>query len=87
MTTRVGVLGVGSLGYHHARILREVPGAVMAGVFDDNPARLETVAGEVARAESLPRTADLFEEAARAMLADLGEWQLSHQQRELVIPG
>ena len=33
------------------------------------------------------RAADLFEEAARFMLADLGEWQLSHQQRELVIPG
>jgi predicted dehydrogenase len=45
--TRVGVLGVGSLGYHHARILREVPGAEMAGVFDDNPARLETVASEL----------------------------------------
>ena len=25
--------------------------------------------------------------AARAMLADLGEWRLTHQQRELVIPG
>ncbi len=45
--TRVGVLGVGSLGFHHARILREVPGAEMAGVFDDNPARLETVASEL----------------------------------------
>ena len=44
---RVGVLGVGSLGFHHARILREVPGAEMAGVFDDNPARLETVAREL----------------------------------------
>lgn len=47
MPTRVGVLGVGSLGFHHARILREVPGAVMAGVFDDSPARLETVASEL----------------------------------------
>jgi predicted dehydrogenase len=45
--TRVGVLGVGSLGFHHARILREVPGAEMAGVFDDNPARLATVAQEL----------------------------------------
>ncbi|HST62175.1 MAG TPA: Gfo/Idh/MocA family oxidoreductase, partial [Longimicrobium sp.] len=45
--TRVGVLGVGSLGFHHARILREVAGAEMAGVFDDNPARLETVAREL----------------------------------------
>jgi predicted dehydrogenase len=47
MPTRVGVLGVGSLGFHHARILREVPGAVMAGVFDDDPARLAHVASEL----------------------------------------
>ena len=45
--TRVGVLGVGSLGFHHARILREVPGAQMAGVFDDNPERLAQVAAEL----------------------------------------
>jgi predicted dehydrogenase len=44
---QAGVLGVGSLGYHHARILREVPGAEMAGVYDDDPARLETVSAEL----------------------------------------
>lgn len=44
---KAGVLGVGSLGYHHARILREVPGAEMAGVYDDDAARLETVAAEL----------------------------------------
>jgi hypothetical protein len=50
-------------------------------------ARLEESAREVRAAGDLPRAGDLFEEAARAMLADLGEWQLAHQQRELVIPG
>ncbi|HYR10642.1 MAG TPA: Gfo/Idh/MocA family oxidoreductase [Longimicrobium sp.] len=44
---KAGVLGVGSLGFHHARILREVPGAEMAGVYDDDPARLEKVAAEL----------------------------------------
>ncbi|HEU0012044.1 MAG TPA: Gfo/Idh/MocA family oxidoreductase [Longimicrobium sp.] len=44
---RTGVLGVGSLGYHHARLLREVAGAEMAGVFDDNPERLATVSAEL----------------------------------------
>jgi predicted dehydrogenase len=44
---KAGVLGVGSLGYHHARILREVPGAQMAGVYDDDPARLEKVSAEL----------------------------------------
>jgi predicted dehydrogenase len=47
MPIRAGVLGVGSLGFHHARILREVPGAQMAGVFDDNPDRLAHVAQEL----------------------------------------
>jgi len=49
-------------------------------------ARLEATAAEAACIVELTRAADLFEEAARAMLADLGEWQLAHQQRELVIP-
>jgi predicted dehydrogenase len=44
---KAGVLGVGSLGYHHARILREVPGAEMAGVYDDDPARLEKVSADL----------------------------------------
>ena len=56
---RVGVLGVGSLGFHHARILRDVPGAEMAGVFDASPRRTAQVAAElgvrgfVSRAELL----------------------------------
>lgn len=32
---------------------------------------------------TLSRTADGTEAAARAMIADLGEWRLSHQQRQL----
>ena len=47
MSLRVGVLGVGSLGFHHARILREVPGATMAGVFDASPQRTAAVAEEL----------------------------------------
>ncbi len=35
----VGVIGVGSLGFHHARILRDVPGAEMVGVYDSDPER------------------------------------------------
>ena len=44
---RVGVIGVGSLGYHHARILREVAGATMAGAYDSDADRLAKVAGEL----------------------------------------
>ncbi|MBW3571725.1 MAG: Gfo/Idh/MocA family oxidoreductase, partial [Gemmatimonadetes bacterium] len=44
---QAGVLGVGSLGFHHARILRQVPGARLAGIYDDDAARLATVAAEL----------------------------------------
>ena len=43
----VGVVGVGSLGFHHARILRDVPGARMAGIHDSDADRLGKVAGEL----------------------------------------
>jgi len=45
--TRVGVIGAGSLGFHHARILREVAGAQMVGIFDADPARAATVSAEL----------------------------------------
>ena len=47
MTVRVGVIGVGALGHHHARILRGVEGAKLAGFFEANPERAAKVAGEL----------------------------------------
>jgi len=48
--------------------------------------RLELIVGELrAPRLGLSRTADLVEEAARAMLSDLDEWQLVNQQRDLSI--
>jgi predicted dehydrogenase len=44
---RAGVIGVGSLGFHHARILREVPGVQMAGVFDASRERAAHVSAEL----------------------------------------
>lgn len=41
----VGVIGVGSLGFHHARILREIQGAALVGIFDTDHPRAEQVAG------------------------------------------
>ena len=35
----------------------------------------------------LSRSADLFEQSARAMLADLDEWRLINQQQELSVAG
>jgi predicted dehydrogenase len=46
-TLKVGVVGVGSLGFHHARILRDIAGAQLVGVYDSKPARLAEVAAEL----------------------------------------
>ncbi len=43
----IGVVGVGSLGFHHARILREVAGAKMVGVYDADQERAQSVSGEL----------------------------------------
>jgi predicted dehydrogenase len=44
---RVGVVGTGSLGYHHARILREVRGATFCGFYEANAERAATVSREL----------------------------------------
>src|SRR5712692_321020 len=44
MTVRVGVVGVGHLGRHHARILSSLPGAELFAVVDINRARAEEIA-------------------------------------------
>jgi len=41
---RVGVVGVGHLGQHHARVFAGLPGVVLAGVADVDPARRADVA-------------------------------------------
>jgi predicted dehydrogenase len=48
MSLRVGVIGVGYLGRHHARILSTLPGATLVAVADTNRSR----ADEIARASS-----------------------------------
>ena len=45
--TKVGVIGAGSLGFHHARILREVEGAQMVGIFDSSAERAAAVSAEL----------------------------------------
>ncbi|HEV8243794.1 MAG TPA: Gfo/Idh/MocA family oxidoreductase [Nitrospirales bacterium] len=41
---RVGVIGVGSLGQHHARVYAELPGSRLVGVADVDKGRAESVA-------------------------------------------
>jgi predicted dehydrogenase len=40
---RLGVAGTGSLGFHHARIARDLPGARMQGFFEPRPERAQEV--------------------------------------------
>ncbi len=42
---RVGVIGVGHVGHHHARIYRELPGVQLVGIADSNPVTLKEAAG------------------------------------------
>jgi predicted dehydrogenase len=46
-TLRVGVAGTGSLGYHHARLLRGVEGITFSGFYEANAERAQTVAKEL----------------------------------------
>ena len=47
MNTRVGVIGAGALGYHHVRLLRDVPGAELVGFYEARPERASAVAKEL----------------------------------------
>jgi len=42
---RVGVIGVGALGQHHARVYAALPDATLVGVADTRPGRAEEIAG------------------------------------------
>ncbi len=62
-------MGVGSLGFHHARLLRDMPGAELVGVHDLDPARLAEVGQklEVATFPELDALADRVEAAVIAV--------------------
>ncbi len=44
---RVGVIGTGALGYHHARLFQQLDEAELVGIYDINPARAAQVAAEL----------------------------------------
>lgn len=62
---RVGVIGTGALGFHHARLLRTMDGAELVGIYDLNPARAAYVARELETVayESLDALLDRIEAA------------------------
>jgi predicted dehydrogenase len=56
---RVGVVGVGSMGSHHARVYRELPDARLVGVADADAERAQQVAAE--RGTQAMSVSDLLE--------------------------
>ena len=65
---KVGVMGVGSLGFHHARILRELPGAELVGIHDTNAARLAEVGAQLG-VPTFPALEELADRVEAAVVA------------------
>ncbi|HSQ29687.1 MAG TPA: Gfo/Idh/MocA family oxidoreductase [Gemmatimonadaceae bacterium] len=68
MTVRIGVVGAGALGFHHTRILRDVPGATLVGFHDINPERAAMVSAELGVA-AFPTLESLLEEVQALSVA------------------
>jgi predicted dehydrogenase len=68
VTVRVGVVGVGALGQHHARVYADLPGARLAGIYDiDGDRAAEVAARHGVRA--FPRLRELIAEADAISIA------------------
>jgi len=65
---RVGVVGVGALGRHHARVYAGLPGVDLAGVFDVDPGRATEVSG-LHGGRAFPHLRDLLEEVDAVSVA------------------
>ncbi len=64
----VGVLGVGSLGFHHARLLKGLPEARLAGIYDIASERAEAVATEL-ETRAYPALRSLLQEVEAVIIA------------------
>jgi predicted dehydrogenase len=65
---RLGVVGTGSLGFHHARILSSMPGVHFAGVHDSNPVRAAEVAAQLG-VTAAPSLDDLLDASDAVVIA------------------
>lgn len=65
---RIGVIGVGSLGFHHARLSSQLPGARLVGVHDADPARAAEV-GDRLGVEVVSDRDRLLDEVDAAVIA------------------
>jgi predicted dehydrogenase len=65
---RIGVIGAGSLGFHHVRILRSVDGVTLAGFHEHRPARAQEVAKEL-DVRAYPSVAALLDDVDAVTIA------------------
>ena len=65
---RLAVVGVGSLGFHHARIARELANTTLVGVHDANPDRLNHVEAEL-NVRGFPNLNELLDQVDAAVIA------------------
>jgi predicted dehydrogenase len=65
---RLGVAGAGSLGFHHVRIARDLPGARMAGFFEPRADRAHQVAEELG-VDLAPSLEDLLDRIDALIIA------------------
>ncbi len=65
---RTAVIGVGALGLHHARILRDLPGSRLIGVHDASPARLAEV-GASLEVPTFTEAGDLLDQVDACVIA------------------
>lgn len=65
---KVGVVGVGSLGFHHARLLRELPDTRLMGVYDIDAERARHVASEL-QTRAYPALDQLLEDVQAITVA------------------
>ena len=65
---RLGVVGAGSLGFHHVRIARDLPGSRSAGFYDRDPERADAVAREL-DALAAPSLAALLDRSDAVVVA------------------
>ncbi len=87
---RVGVVGVGALGQHHARVYSSLPGASLVGVVDTLPGRAEEIAGPLGT-KVFPSHEELFGKIDAVSIAtptvlhaEIGEQFLRHGIHVLV---
>jgi predicted dehydrogenase len=67
VTPRVGVVGAGSLGFHHVRILRDLPGVQFSGFYELRPERTAEVEKEL-KVRSHPTLEGLLQDCDAAVV-------------------